>query len=96
MFSFSVLVVFSSQQLLKLSEKPKAEEFIKRHVGNELTKTSVITCISVLNRNSLEQNAVVCPVVGTEAGHIYVLDPQAFTIIHQVKEEKNNKEIKKK
>lgn len=80
--------------MLNLSEKSKAEELIKRHIGSELTKISVITCISVLNRNSPEQNAVACPVVGTEAGHIYVLDPQAFTIIHQVKQNKKKETSK--
>lgn len=75
--------MYRSQQLLNL-DKEKAEEFIKQHVGCEPIKHSVITCLAVLNRSSPEQNAVACPVVGTEAGHIYVLDPQIFTIIHQV------------
>lgn len=72
-----------SQQLLNL-EKEKVEDFIKRHDGSEPIKTSVITCLGVLNRSSPEQNAVACPVIGTEAGHIYILDPQIFSIIHQV------------
>lgn len=72
-----------SQELLNL-DKETAEEFIKKHVGSEPVKNSIITCIAVLNKTSPEQNAVACPVLGTEAGHIYVLDPQAFTIIHQV------------
>lgn len=60
------------------------EEFIKRHVGSALVKSSVITCVATVNKNSPESNVIACPVIGTEAGHVYVLDPQAFSIIHQV------------
>lgn len=79
--------VISSQHLLSI-DKSKVDEFIKKHAGSELIKNSVITCAAILKRNSPEQNAVACPVIGTEAGHIYILDPQAFTIVHQVELQK--------
>lgn len=72
-----------SQHLLSLKEQSLVE-FIAKHVGVEPVRNSVITCTATINRSSPDQQAAACPVVGTEAGHVYVLDPQSFTIIHQV------------
>lgn len=50
-----------------------------------LKKQTVITCISTLKKSHSEENAVSCLVIGTEASHVYVLDPQAFTILATVR-----------
>lgn len=72
-----------SQHLLNLPET-KIEEFISKHVGTQPSKILPITCIATINRNSLDEDAVACPVIATETGHLYVLEPQAFSVVHQV------------
>ncbi|GLV44515.1 Bardet-Biedl syndrome 1 [Carabus blaptoides fortunei] len=71
-----------TQQLLTLPAE-QIEDFIGRYVNAEPMKTSVITCMATLNRNSKNKDAVACLVVATEAGHVYFLDPQGFSILHQ-------------
>ncbi|RZC38478.1 BBS1 and/or ACBP domain containing protein [Asbolus verrucosus] len=71
-----------SQELLTL-QRHQVEEFVKRYVGLTPMKTSPIICMSTLNRSSQDKHAVACPILGTEAGIIYVLDPQTYTILHQ-------------
>lgn len=72
-----------TQRLLTLPAE-QMEEFIGRYVNSDPVKTSVITCMATLNRNSKNRDAVACLVVATEAGHVYFLDPQGFSILHQV------------
>lgn len=74
---------FRSQHLLNLPTE-KIEEFVGKFAETEPAKVSTITCVTTLNRNSHEKYSVGCPVVATEAGHVYILDPQIFCIIHQV------------
>lgn len=77
------LFCFRSQHLLNLSAE-KIDDFIAKCVDTEPVKVSTITCMSTLNRNSHEKYSVACPVVATEAGHVFILDPQVFSITHQV------------
>lgn len=73
-----------SQYLLNLPTA-KAEEFINRYMGSVPMKSSPIVCMTTLNRTAPEKNAIACPVLGTEAGDIYILDPQTFVILHQAR-----------
>ena len=41
----------------------------------------MVTCIATLKKSHAEESAVSCLVLGTEASAIYVLDPEAFTIM---------------
>jgi hypothetical protein len=45
---------------------------------------SVITCITTLKKSMTEEDAASCLVVGTESSDIYILDPDAFTILESV------------
>lgn len=45
---------------------------------------TVITCIGTLKKNMADEDAVSCLVIGTENGDVYVLDPEAFTILYKV------------
>lgn len=72
-----------SQNLLNLPSN-QIEEFLNRYSNTIPTKTSPIICMSTLNRSSPEKNAIACPVLGTESGDIFILDPQTFIILHQV------------
>lgn len=72
-----------SQELLTLPPE-QTQEYITRFIGLSPLKISPIVCMGTLNRSSQDTNAVACPVLGTENGIIYILDPQTFTILHQV------------
>lgn len=72
-----------SQNLLSLPPE-KYANFIKQHFDFPMQKTSVITCMTTLNLNSMEKDRVACLVLGTENGDIIILDPQTFTILLQV------------
>ncbi|XP_017775574.1 PREDICTED: Bardet-Biedl syndrome 1 protein [Nicrophorus vespilloides] len=71
-----------SQKLLLL--KPEdAADFVDKFKDKELKRYSPITCATTLQRNSSEWNSVSCPVLATEIGQIYILDPQNLSILHQ-------------
>ncbi len=43
-----------------------------------------ITCIAKMNKNSPDEDAINCLVVGTEQKLIYIIDSEAFTILATV------------
>lgn len=45
---------------------------------------SIITCITTLKKSMTEEDAASCLVAGTENSDIYILDPDAFTILQNV------------
>ena len=45
----------------------------------------MITCITTLKKNMSEEDAVSCLVLGTESCQVYVLDPEAFTLLMNVR-----------
>ncbi|CAI7994607.1 Bardet-Biedl syndrome 1 protein homolog [Geodia barretti] len=52
-----------------------------RHIP--LRRKSVITAMAILKKSHTEDDAVSCLVVASENGDIYVLDPEAFTVLKQ-------------
>ena len=44
----------------------------------------MITCLSTLKKSHAEDDAISCLVLGTENGFVYVLDPEAFTVLSTV------------
>lgn len=40
--------------------------------------------MATLNRSTQDKQSPACPVVATEAGQIFILDPQTFTPMHEV------------
>lgn len=65
---------------------PKEEwpEYVIIYKSNTLAKTSPVTCSTTINKNAIDPHAVSCPVIATEAGHIYIIDPSGFSVIHEV------------
>ena len=49
-----------------------------------LKRQSVITAIASLKKSHTDEDAVSCLVVASENGDVYVLDPEAFTVLKQV------------
>nr|CAD7442868.1 unnamed protein product [Timema bartmani] len=69
-----------SQQLLLL-ERSKWQQFVSQHRDYPLKRQTVATCMTTLKKSMSEDYAVSCLVVGTESGEIFMLDPEAFTIL---------------
>lgn len=45
---------------------------------------SCITCMKKLNKNSADEDAVSCLVLGTEDQNIYIVESEAFTVLATV------------
>lgn len=72
-----------TQQLLNLS-KDQWDGFIKRYAGTVPVKTSPINCMATLRKTNSDKFAISCPILATENGVVYILNPQTFQILHQV------------
>ncbi len=47
----------------------------------------MITCLGTLKKSMAEEDAISCLVLGTESKMIYILDPEAFTVLTTVSSE---------
>ena len=70
-----------TQRLLMINDRSEAQAFVDTHASFSLKKQSVITCISTLRKSHDEEKALSCLVLGTESSMVYILDPEAFTIL---------------
>lgn len=57
------------------------ESFASVHKHAPLKKQSVVTCMDALKKSSNDEGAISCLVVGSESKEIFILDPEAFTIL---------------
>lgn len=71
-----------SQRFLMLDRE--VVSFANMQKTQPLKKQTVITCINILKKSMSEDDAVCCLVLGTENKTIYILDPEAFTILATV------------
>jgi Bardet-Biedl syndrome 1 protein len=58
--------------------------FVEVFKNVELKRQLTITCIAKMNKNSPDEDAINCLVVGTEQKLIYIIDSEAFTILATV------------
>lgn len=72
-----------SQQLLMLDHS-NWRGFIGQYKDTPLKRQSVITCITTLKKSMTDEDAASCLVVGTENSNIYILDPDAFTVLENM------------
>ncbi|KAK9679844.1 Ciliary BBSome complex subunit 1 [Popillia japonica] len=72
-----------SQKLLGLQTPTAIKDFISKYKSSEPKKFAPITCMATLNRSTQDKQSPACPVVATEAGQIFILDPQTFTPMHE-------------
>lgn len=70
-----------TQRLLMINDRNEAQAFVDTHASFSLKKQSVITCISTLRKSHDEEKALSCLVLGTESSMVFILDPEAFTIL---------------
>lgn len=82
---YLILNVFRSQELLVCPQEKLTADFVNKLFEKPLKKCSSITCMTTLKKNSQDTYDISCPVLATEIGNIYILDPQTFTVLHQVR-----------
>ncbi|XP_064407943.1 Bardet-Biedl syndrome 1 protein isoform X3 [Latimeria chalumnae] len=59
----------------------ETEAFVNLHKHQPIKRQTIITCMSTLKKNMADEDAVSCLVIGTESMDIFILDPEAFTIL---------------
>ncbi|KAF4520686.1 hypothetical protein B566_EDAN006362 [Ephemera danica] len=54
-------------------------------VERDVWAQTVMTCMTTLKKSLPDEDAVSCLVLGTESGHVYILDSEAFTILDTIR-----------
>lgn len=75
----AVLTV-KSLRMLQL-EASDLDAFVQIHKTSPLKRQTVITCLATLKKSLADDDAISCLVLGTENKAIYILDPEAFTVL---------------
>uniref|UniRef100_A0A8B9HAE1 BBSome complex member BBS1 n=1 Tax=Astyanax mexicanus TaxID=7994 RepID=A0A8B9HAE1_ASTMX len=65
-------------------EPQDMEPYVNLHKQQPIRRQTVITCIGTLKKNMADEDAVSCLVIGTESQEVYILDPEAFTILSKM------------
>ncbi|XP_013878783.1 BBSome complex member BBS1 [Austrofundulus limnaeus] len=60
------------------------DEFVQLHRQQPIKRQTVITCIGTLKKSTADEDGVSCLVIGTEDCTVFVLDPEAFTILSKM------------
>uniref|UniRef100_A0A667YJI7 BBSome complex member BBS1 n=1 Tax=Myripristis murdjan TaxID=586833 RepID=A0A667YJI7_9TELE len=78
-------VPLSVRSLHFLSLEPQQmDEFVSLHKQQPIRRQTVITCMGTLRKSTADEDGVSCLVIGTENNDVYVLDPEAFTILSKM------------
>jgi Bardet-Biedl syndrome 1 protein len=67
--------------MLSLPNIEQVKQYVDTFKHAELKRQVVITCLAKLNKNSQDDDAINCLVVGSEQKIVYILDSEAFTIL---------------
>ncbi|XP_076099954.1 BBSome complex member BBS1-like isoform X2 [Mytilus galloprovincialis] len=70
-----------SLRFLQLQDVPDCEAFSNMYKHTPLRRQTVITCLATMKKSLADEDAISCLVIGTESKSIYVLDPEAFTVL---------------
>jgi Bardet-Biedl syndrome 1 protein len=60
------------------------ENFASIYKVAPLKRQTVITCMNTMKKSMADDDAVSCLVIGTESKDVYVLDPEAFTVLSKM------------
>ncbi|KAG7396657.1 Bardet-Biedl syndrome 1 protein [Phytophthora boehmeriae] len=74
-----------SRGLLAIDNIEEQAEYVSRFMDDPLIERSCVTCMTSINKNMDDKDAVSCLVVATEGCMVYVLDPQGTSLTQQVK-----------
>ncbi|KAJ8309310.1 hypothetical protein KUTeg_014184 [Tegillarca granosa] len=81
MRSEGVPLTVRSLRYLQLTDVADFEAFVNLYKNAPLRRQTVITCLSTLKKSMADEDAISCLVLGTESKSVYVLDPEAFTVL---------------
>jgi Bardet-Biedl syndrome 1 protein len=73
-----------TQRLLMINDRTEAQAFVETHRSFPLKRQTVVTSIATLKKSHSDDTSVSCLVLGTESSAIYILDPEAFTIMESM------------
>ncbi|XP_047480253.1 Bardet-Biedl syndrome 1 protein-like [Penaeus chinensis] len=73
-----------SQRFLMCPDHQSQVAFLDQHKGFLLKRQTVVTCFSTMKKSHAEDDAISCLVLGTESANIFILDPEAFTILNSM------------
>ena len=73
-----------SLRYLQLTDPGDMVQFCEVYKNSPLKRQTVITCLNTLKKSMADEDAISCLVLGTEDKSIYVLDPEAFTVLATV------------
>ncbi|KAA0185520.1 hypothetical protein HAZT_HAZT001541, partial [Hyalella azteca] len=73
-----------SQRFLMCPDHQSQQNFLDQHKGFLLKRQTVVTAIATLKKSYAEEEAISCLVLGTESANVFILDPEAFTILNSV------------
>ncbi|XP_054880863.1 Bardet-Biedl syndrome 1 protein [Poeciliopsis prolifica] len=62
-------------------ESDEVDEFVQLYKQQPIRRQTVITCIGTLKKSTADEDGISCLVIGTENSDVFVLDPEAFTIL---------------
>ena len=79
-----VTLTVRSLRFLQLSDSSDMNNFCDVYKNSPLKRQTVITCLNTLKKSMADDDAISCLVLGTEDKSIYVLDPEAFTVLAAV------------
>ncbi|KAF1778610.1 Bardet-Biedl syndrome 1, N-terminal [Phytophthora cactorum] len=74
-----------SRGLLAIDNIEEQAEYVSRFMDDPLIERSCVTCMTSINKNMDDKDAVSCLIVATEGCMVYVLDPQGTSLIQQIK-----------
>ncbi|CAF1248119.1 unnamed protein product [Rotaria magnacalcarata] len=77
----SIILTNRSFMFLQMTNSTEAHQFVEHFKNIELKRQSCITCMKKLNKNSADEDAINCLVIGTEDQNIYIVESEAFTIL---------------
>ncbi|KAF0718135.1 Aste57867_1873 [Aphanomyces stellatus] len=70
-----------SRGFLAIDDIDQQAEYVSRFLDEPLVEQTTIVCMTTINKNMEEKDAISCLVVGTEACQIYILDQQGTSVV---------------
>lgn len=81
--SKGVMLTVRSMKFLRLPPH-ELSTFVTLHKNSPLKMQTVVTCLDTLKKSHSEDDSISCLVLGTEHMAIFILDPEAFTILTKI------------
>ncbi|XP_069116574.1 BBSome complex member BBS1-like [Argopecten irradians] len=70
-----------SLRFLQMTDIGDMEAFANLYKHMPMRRQTVISCLSTMKKSMADEDAISCLVLGTENKAVYVLDPEAFTVL---------------